>query len=225
MSPAIFTNYRENIYAKLISPLSPGIKYSVSLKISKTNNSQFSTNNIGIKFSTTTSFPVNNSVHVNSTNVITDTLGWFELQSIYTPDSAYEYIAVGNFFIDVNTLIIQSCPSCAYPLYGYYIDDVCVIPEEGDCLVPTSVTNIYTDSIESSFFPNPFNDFTQLKLNRILGKGSLIIYDHIGKKIRIIDNITNEVLIKRENLKSGIYYFILLDDNKTIDKGNLIITD
>lgn len=227
MSPSIFTNYRENIYSKLIEPMKPNNEYHVSLKVNKTNICKYATNNIGIKFSTTTSFPINNFAHINSINIITDTLGWYELQGSFIADSAYEYIAIGSFYTDVNTLTIQSCPTCSNPNYGYNIDDVCVVlRSDENCLIPYIASKIEEfDVVESSFFPNPFNDFTQLNLNRKIENGCLTIYDQLGKKVKVIENITNETIIKRENLKSGMYHFILTNNKKIVDKGNLIISE
>lgn len=127
MAPQFTVNYRENIYTQLTTPLVVGTTYSVSMYVSHTDNSQHASNNLGLKFSTVPSFPINNIAHVNSSSIITDNTNWVLISGNFVADSAYTYIAVGNFFTDANTATTTSCGSCSFNQYGYFIDDVSVI--------------------------------------------------------------------------------------------------
>src|SRR5205085_938011 len=48
------------------------------------------------------------------------------ISGTFTADSAYSYVAIGNFYTDDSTTIVNVCPSCAQVPSEYLIDDVCV---------------------------------------------------------------------------------------------------
>lgn len=127
MAPTVQPDYRENIYTQLSSPLVVGTSYFVSFKISHTDNSQYASNNFGVKFATVPNFPINNISHIYSTTIINDKQNWVTISGCFVADSAYQYICLGNFFTDANTLTSQICPSCSFVLYGYYVDDISVV--------------------------------------------------------------------------------------------------
>lgn len=134
-------DYRENIHAQLIEPLTPGGYYTLSMRISHTDLSAGATNNLGIRLSTTSSFPIDNFSHVHSTSVITDHVNWITLIGDIIADSAYSFVGVGNFHTDANTTTTTVCPSCPYVHNEYYIDDICILPhsQNGDpvfCDIP-----------------------------------------------------------------------------------------
>ncbi len=153
MAPSVTTNYRENIYAKLISPLVPGEKYYVSMRVVSATDCQNTTNNDGIKFSTNSYFSVNNIAAVHSTTVITDQVNWTTISGCYVADSAYTYIGVGNFFDDAHTTITTSCLGCSNQYPGYYVDDISVIPMTigGNTAICAGDTSILTASGGSSY--------------------------------------------------------------------------
>jgi gliding motility-associated-like protein len=126
MAPYLMTDYRENIYIQLTSPLVIGTTYNVSVMVSHTDNSQFASNNYGAKFSTVTSFPVDNHCQMHSSVVITDNINWVPVSGSFVADSAYSYICVGNFYDDAHTTNITSCPGCSFHQCGYFVDDVVV---------------------------------------------------------------------------------------------------
>lgn len=152
IAPEVMPGYRENIYAQLVAPLQQGIDYDVHFQVSFTDNSQHAANNIGVKFSTVPYFPIDGVSQVYTEEIITDRLVWTEISGSFTADSAYTYIAVGNFFPDDQTLTSNVCPSCSSNHYGYYIDDVCVVAKHGgngDCAVQLEATGI-SDAYGSS---------------------------------------------------------------------------
>lgn len=121
-------NYRENIYAQLIAPLTPGEFYTLSMKMSHTDLTAGATDNLGIRLSTTTDFPIDNFSHLHATSVMSDDVNWVTLSGSIIADSAYAYVGVGNFYTDVNTTAITVCSSCPYVHNEYYIDDICILP-------------------------------------------------------------------------------------------------
>lgn len=120
--------YRENIYAQLITPLSIGVTYSLSFKLSLCDNFMLASNKMGLKFSMFPNISVNNSAHLFAANPVTNQSGWTVISGTFTADSAYSYIGVGNFFDDANTLEIIACSSCSQYYNIYYVDDISVTP-------------------------------------------------------------------------------------------------
>lgn len=140
MDPGSQQDYRENIYAQLTSPLIIGNTYYVSFNISHTDNSQYASNNFGVKFATVPNFPINNICQVYSANIITDKINWTTISGCFVADSAYKFICLGNFFTDTNTLTQQSCPGCQWPLFGYYLDDVSVTTSSSNVFISGNTT-------------------------------------------------------------------------------------
>ena len=100
-APSIGTNFRENIYIMLSSPLLAGAIYSVSLHVSLADGFKYSSNKVGVKFSKVPDFPINNVAHVFAANQLTNSVSWTQISGIFEADSNYTYMAIGNFFDDV----------------------------------------------------------------------------------------------------------------------------
>ncbi len=133
-APTVYTDYRENFYCQLIQPLTVGVTYFVSFKVSKSNRTQNATNRIGIKFSTDTVFAINNICQLSADSVVKNITNWVNISGTFVADSAYNYLRVGNFFSDSNTIFQTICPSCPRPESEYYVDDICVHGNEAfDC--------------------------------------------------------------------------------------------
>ncbi|MBL8001541.1 MAG: hypothetical protein JNL05_06230 [Flavobacteriales bacterium] len=164
-------DYRENIYAQLIEPLTPGAFYTISMKVSHTDLSAGATNNLGIKLSTTTAFPIDNTDHLHATAILDDHVNWVTLTASLFADSAYAYIAVGNFHTDANTTVSTVCPSCPYVHNEYYIDDICILPhtDNGD---PVFCDIAYTPST-TGFEGEAKPELTLL--TNLLGPGEQIV--------------------------------------------------
>ena len=75
-------------------------------------------------------------------------------------------------------------------------------------------------------FPNPFSDYTTFEINN--GKAdaeySIEIFDLPGKCVQSYKNIhTNSFNISAKNLESGIYLYKVMDSEKEIGKGKIIV--
>ena len=72
-------------------------------------------------------------------------------------------------------------------------------------------------------YPNPFDNFFIIKSNKNLSDAVLTLYDAFGKEVLKTHNINNEnIIVQRNNLADGIYFFTLLENNQIIDKGKVI---
>lgn len=93
---------------------------------------------------------------------------------------------------------------------------------------PTGLEENYSE-VSVTVYPNPFSRSTNLVLNNIKRKTSnvkLTIYDVTGREVRQ-QPVTDSRLIniERESLKSGMYFYDIATDGKTIARGKMIICD
>ncbi len=92
--------------------------------------------------------------------------------------------------------------------------------------ISTNVLNLELNkSFDFSVFPNPFNDFTVLKIKDSNFESlTMRIYNDQGQLVREIKNITSEiVLIEKNSLHSGLYIFQLSTEKQVIANGKLIV--
>lgn len=132
MSPEIFDGYRENIYTELLAPTEIGVEYTVRVSLSHTDKSQFASNNFGIKLSTSNDFPIDNNCQLALADVVMNKTSWTTVTATFVADQNYTHLALGNFMTDENTITIEACPSCPFDLFGYYVDDVCLVKSGGE---------------------------------------------------------------------------------------------
>lgn len=123
-------NFRECIAAPLISQMITGQQYQVLFFLTNGNNNgyQLKTNNIGICFSTIPLFqaidqPIAAFPQIEITTIVSNVNSWQSYTYVFTADSAYNYITIGNFRNDLNTIVSGSGIG-AY----YFIDKISVTP-------------------------------------------------------------------------------------------------
>jgi len=189
---------REYQGIELTQTMNIGAKYFISCYISNADSVGYnsSSNNFGFKFSTvayTNSFQslqalMNNFSHVHTDSVIIDKLNWTRIAGSIIADSAYQYLVLGNFYDDANTIVDTLPPFYLTGSY-YYIDAVCVSTDSLYDSLWTSVKEIKHD-LEKEIYPNPSSNEIWVSNN------------HKSKVIRIIDLIGNEIMTKQ--LSSGL---------------------
>ncbi|MFC2100826.1 T9SS type A sorting domain-containing protein [Bacteroidota bacterium] len=75
-------------------------------------------------------------------------------------------------------------------------------------------------------YPNPFNSTTTIQLDLTLNNVELDVFNMHGQKVKKINHVSgHKIVMDRDNLCSGIYFFQLSQDNQIISAGKLIITD
>jgi hypothetical protein len=85
-----------------------------------------------------------------------------------------------------------------------------------------SVTELQNNT-NYNLYPNPFYDKAVLDFPNIKQKTTFTLFNTNGQAVRTINNITGgQVTIERENLASGLYFFILKTENKIIATGKLV---
>lgn len=127
---------REYLQVQLSEPMVPGNMYYVKLYVSSADQAKYTTNNIGVGFSTSSTFTstiaeLGYMPEILFTDVISDETNWVLLMDSIVPAEAYEYIIIGNFLDDVSTNAVtgSGCTNGAY----YYCDDICISTDTATC--------------------------------------------------------------------------------------------
>jgi hypothetical protein len=136
-----------------------------------------------------------------------------------------------------------ACISCfevpcsnSYPggMPGYVyggMDTLITAPLTGTmfCVQRAEITLTYTVGIEeysnnsiTSFMPNPLITSAVMKLTKPAQSATLIIYNVLGKEIkRMTDLSGKEIIIQKDAMKTGIYFYSLSDKDGLVGKGKL----
>lgn len=91
-----------------------------------------------------------------------------------------------------------------------------------------AITNILENKTKTDFtiYPNPFSSSTILQTNKVFKDATLAIYNSFGQEVKQMKNISGHAItLQRENLKSGLYFIRITQDNKTYTADKIIITD
>ena len=82
-------------------------------------------------------------------------------------------------------------------------------------------TSLPDNSIDLNYsvYPNPFTDYTTIKLSDAIQTQRIELIDIHGRTVRTIDNVnSNSVTIHKENLPSGIYFIRIHSDDTYVKK-------
>lgn len=95
----------------------------------------------------------------------------------------------------------------------------------GNCYVTWVGIDELNNKTNWKLYPNPFSEFAILKIDDVLyEESSIFIYDVYGRLVKEMNNITsNEIIINKNNLQNGIYFFYLKRKHKIIASGKMII--
>jgi hypothetical protein len=73
------------------------------------------------------------------------------------------------------------------------------------------------------FSPNPFYDQTTLSFPSVSDKKTFTLYNTNGQLVKTVHNITSgQLTINRDNLATGLYYFMLRTNDNIIATGKLL---
>lgn len=221
-----YSNARESMGVPLIVPLEIGKKYYVSFYVSRAAGVQTrgATNNLGFRFSTVPydiSFPIpiDNFSHYRDTTIVSDSIGWTKISGSFVADSVYQYLAIGNFYDDANTDtldmdIMGQLWNDAY----YYVDQVCVTADSGDCTLFNSI-ELNNFANEFSISPNPFSN--AISVHSSIEIAEFIIFDITGREIVRKRNFTNENF-DLESMEAGIYLYGYRNKDDIWKTGKLV---
>jgi len=89
-----------------------------------------------------------------------------------------------------------------------------------------SINNMPKNEIGMQISPNPFSTSTTMKITGNKGTEpiSFLLYDLTGKEAKVKCTVAGQQInIERGNLTNGIYFYKLLQDNKIIGTGKLMV--
>lgn len=178
--PHLPGNYREYIGTELSQPLVIGNKYFVSAFISRSDEdlTSIATNHFGIKFleqpySRFSSLLPDNFAHIQFDSIINSQNNWVQLFGSFIADTAFHYLAIGNFYDNQHTDTIRFNGYSA----GYYVDAVCVTTDSIFSRNWTSVEDYKYEKIQI-IFDEDLIHILNVKQNELF-----IIYNSIGKEV------------------------------------------
>lgn len=89
-----------------------------------------------------------------------------------------------------------------------------------------SINNNSKNVVGMHIYPNPFSTSTTIKLSGTIGTGpiSFLMYDVSGKEIKVKSAVSDQqIQVEKRDLTNGIYFYKLLQNNKIIGSGKLIV--
>ena len=221
-------SFREAMGVPLLTSLNIGRKYYLTCYISRSGEhaDHGASNNFGFRFSTVPyngsniNIAIDNFSHYHDTTIVTDSIGWTKISGSFVADSAYQYLALGNFYDDAHTDTIDMDPMGQPWNYAYYyVDYVCVTEDSTNCN-PINQVNNYFNKKAFSIYPNPFRDRINVKTEET-EECTLIIYDIIQRRI-LIKKFSQEIILNTETLERGIYFYSLSKNGLQLKAGKLV---
>lgn len=205
---------REYYAGQLSEPLTIGTTYYVSAMVSLAENSTDAVNNLGFKFINEDLLDgpifdnpiMDNTAHIYEDEIITDSTEWVMINGSFVADENYPYLAIGNFFDDVNidTINIQGVSTIgnetSYFAY-YYFDDVCVSAEPNVCYPLGNSTTDLDELNKISIFPNPTDQ--TIYFNNIQSIDQIKIVSVTGQ---VLVQTSTRTEIDVSDLATGIYF-------------------
>jgi hypothetical protein len=74
--------------------------------------------------------------------------------------------------------------------------------------------------------PNPFSLQTTLRMDNFFYKATLTVYNSSGQEVKQIRDISGQsITLNRDNLPNGLYFIQLMQDNKIVTTGKLVIME
>ncbi len=217
-----FLNYREYIATTLNKVLNKSKKYTVSLKISLSDSSNYQTKNLQIGFFSDTvgqtkAIPVPYKTYEMSNYPIFDKQNWTELKTEFTADGNEKYLMIGNFNDDNNTLYELNntgSKNIGFDFAYYYIDSIDIIETKEESNFNANLFTPNGDEKNDLFKINvaKYCNYTFSILNRW---GNIIFTTNTGN---FWDGKYNGNLCS-----SGTYFYLIegndCNNNKIYEKG------
>lgn len=150
---------------------------------------------------------VNGATDISDYSVFNGTIvstGAINLRTSATINGRVQTI-VGTLTTEANTVIAQTVPSS------------CIVVS-----IPNN-DNAYLNE-PATIYPNPFSKYATLKINEssFINNAELRIFNILGTEVLSIDITKQLTTLNTSNLSSGIYFYKVISNNKTIQTGKLI---
>ncbi len=218
------SNGREYYSVKLIDSLTKGSLYDIKFYISCIDEGVYAADEIGLYVSKdsiyeNTPYYINYTPQIKSPKgePISDTANWVEVSGKYTAKGGEQFITIGQFKSDSQTIWETINPNGGSFCF-YYLDNVSVV--------------LYRDSIPPppnptyNLYPNPTKEKVSISFDDILPeKVDLELYDMLGRKVLIELPQSNSQMFEAnvEALAAGVYVYKLKVNGDYFGDGKLVI--
>lgn len=222
------SDYREILGTQLLSPLQIGTKYYFSFFVSfaGTQNYSIASKKIGLKFLTqsysqASPIPLSNSAHFYTTNIISDSLNWTQIKGSFLANMPYQFLAIGNFFDDVNMFSTDTISTAPNYIDAYYFIDDIRLSTDSNFAYLTGIQEKENNS-KNNFYPVPCSQKLHFKNNGDIKK--IEIYNQLGALAftKDFDNDTNQE-IDLASLENGFYILKCFSKEEIFQKHILIL--
>jgi hypothetical protein len=222
---------KEYIYQHLSAPLTGGKSYYVSFYVSRANRITHAVKSIGAYFSINTPSVSSSTVAliatpqlVNQTGFLTDTIGWSKIEGYFTAQGGEQYLTIGNFNSNANTdtLFVGSTnPVIGADGYAYYYIDSVSLYDSLDYI--TNIKN-NQENIKVNLYPNPNNGNFNIEYH-LTKETEFVIIDITGRLVNQYALLPsqNNFSIKEDELKAGIYFYYLKQNNQVLKQDKIVI--
>jgi OOP family OmpA-OmpF porin len=225
--PISSPTYREYIQTQLSSPLVLNQTYFVSVYVSLSDSSRYSTDDFGVYFS---SSPISRTdfdafgyvpqIENTSGSFLSDKTNWMKISGSFIALGNEQYITIGNFKNDANTDTVKTIfnlPANAdYDGAYYYIDDICVSTDSMTCNGTVGINKITIDP--TLIFYN--SSAKQVVINQ-KGDYQIQITDLYGN-IKSIQKLQDYQSIDVSAYQSGCY-IVVFNNQKGSSSKKIII--
>jgi hypothetical protein len=213
-----FLEQRDYMQTQLMSPLSIGTTYELSMWMSLADfYSQFSSSSFGALFSTvpvTTgddeTLPQTPQVLNDPNNYLASITSWTFVSFTFTADSSYSYVTIGNFYDDANTLT-QPIPTGNWPKAYYFFDDITLS-------VATGLSE--ASDVQVNVYPVPFADHLNVEVSNSTDV-QVLLFDVVGKQV-LMQDLSVSSRIGTSGLSKGIYHYQLIRNDTVLRSGKVV---
>ena len=159
-----------------------------------------------------------NSAYPSSLGAITDF-------AITLPGNS-GYVSSTTNNLDFGYFTLESAPNflpanCAY----FSLQDLVMYPIINVCTSTLGITEVKSmNDISIAASPNPFTNATNISIQGLSEKYDFELYDVTGRLYKSIVSLnTDHLLLSREDLASGIYFYRIVTSSGKSVNGNLVI--
>ena len=112
---------------------------------------------------------------------------------------------------------------------GPYFSDAWLVKVDSmGCLIPgcdpTGIIILTDNPTTILVYPNPFSSHTTIKIqSSVSGEIQLTLYNILGRTVRQIQNRSHEIVLQRDNLPSGMYFYNVNSEEGLLGNGKVVI--
>jgi hypothetical protein len=88
--------------------------------------------------------------------------------------------------------------------------------------IVTGIADV-SDNHAVRVFPNPFSQTATFTFANEINKGVVTLYDLMGNKIKQVDFSGTQIMIDKDNIPAGIYFYCVTSEEQPIATGKLMV--